>query len=97
MPRLSGLIWSINIRELNPRRKFATGSASLALAVRGCSRRFMIVRFRPAIISLINRRHYLQRLLLTLSSKYNDRNQRFVALDRSHYINFRLARDPTAM
>ena len=28
----------------------------------------MIMRFRPANISLINRRHYLPRLLLTLSS-----------------------------
>ena len=27
------------------------------------------MRFRPANISLINRRHYLPRLLLTLSSK----------------------------
>jgi len=34
----------------------------------------MIMRFRPANISLINRRHYLPRLLLTLSSKYNDKN-----------------------
>ncbi len=32
------------------------------------------MRFRPANISLINRRHYLPRLLLTLSSKYNDKN-----------------------
>src|ERR1700691_1125218 len=53
----------------NPRRKFATGSARLALVVRGSSRRIMIMRFRPANISLINRRHYLPRLLLTLSSK----------------------------
>src|ERR1700689_912544 len=52
----------------NPRRKFATGSAGLALVVRGSSRRIMIMRFRPANISLINRRHYLPRLLLTLSS-----------------------------
>jgi hypothetical protein len=28
----------------------------------------MIMRFRPANISLINRRHYLPRLLLPLSS-----------------------------
>jgi len=28
----------------------------------------MIMRFRPANISLINRRHYLPRLLLILSS-----------------------------
>jgi len=34
----------------------------------------MIMRFRPANISLINRRHYLPRLLLTLSLKYNDKN-----------------------
>src|ERR1700676_2715606 len=34
----------------------------------------MIMRFRPANISLINRRHYLPRLLLILSSKYNDKN-----------------------
>jgi hypothetical protein len=58
----------------NPRRQFATGSAGLALVVRGSSRRIMIMRFRPANISLINRRHYLPRLLLTLSSKYNDKN-----------------------
>ena len=32
------------------------------------------MRFRPANISLINRRHYLPRLLLTLSSEYNDKN-----------------------
>ena len=34
----------------------------------------MIMRFRPANISLINRRHYLPRLLLILSLKYNDKN-----------------------
>ena len=32
------------------------------------------MRFRPANISLINRRHYLPRLLLTLPSKYYDKN-----------------------
>ena len=32
----------------------------------------MIMRFRPANISLINRRHYLPRLLLTLSSFEED-------------------------
>ena len=58
----------------NPRRPFATGSAGLAFKVRGSSRRIMTMRFRPANISLINRRHYLPRLLLTLSSKYNDKN-----------------------
>src|SRR5215469_4400517 len=52
----------------NPRRKYATGSAGLAPLVRGSSRRIMIMRFRPANISLINRRHYLPRLPLTLSS-----------------------------
>jgi hypothetical protein len=35
----------------------------------------MIMRFRPANISLINRRHYLSRLLLTLSSKDNAKNK----------------------
>ena len=48
------------------------------------------MRFRPANISLINRRHYLPRLLLTLSSKYNDKKQppqRFADIDRSHHIN----------
>jgi hypothetical protein len=34
----------------------------------------MIMRFRPANISLINRRHYLPRLLLILSLKDNDKN-----------------------
>jgi len=58
----------------NPRRKFATGSAGLASEVRGSSRRIMMMRFRPANISVINRRHYLPRLRLTLSSKYNDKN-----------------------
>lgn len=48
---------------------YATGSAGLAITVRGSSRRIMIMRFRPANISLINRRHYLPRLLLILSSK----------------------------
>jgi hypothetical protein len=35
----------------------------------------MIMRFLPANISLINRRHYLPRLLLTLSLKDNDEKQ----------------------
>jgi hypothetical protein len=54
------------------------------------------MRFRPANISLINRRHYLPRLLLTLSSKYNDKNnpQRFADIDRSHHINCRGRDDP---
>jgi len=43
----------------------------------------MIMRFRPANISLINRRHYLPRLLLTLSSiEKND--QRTLT---GHYIS----------
>jgi hypothetical protein len=58
----------------NPRRKYATGLAGLAKLVRGSSRRIMTMRFRPANISLINRRLYLPRLLLTLSSKYKNKN-----------------------
>ena len=44
----------------------------------------MIMRFRPANISLINRRHYLPRLLLILSSKtqMQKRPQRFEGVDR---------------
>jgi hypothetical protein len=33
----------------------------------------MIMRFRPANISVINRRLYLPRLRLTLFSKYNNK------------------------
>ena len=42
------------------------------------------MRFRPANISLINRRHYLPRLLLTLSSKRQIQKppQRFEDVDR---------------
>jgi hypothetical protein len=40
----------------NPRSPYATGSAGLAITVRGSSRRIMIMRFRPANIRLINRR-----------------------------------------
>jgi hypothetical protein len=43
----------------------------------------MIMRFRPANISLINRRHYLPRLLLTLSSNEKD-DQRILT---GHYIS----------
>jgi hypothetical protein len=52
----------------------------------------MIMRFRPANISLINRRHYLPRLLLTLSSNYDDKNNPsdLQMLTGSHHINFRL-------
>jgi len=44
----------------------------------------MIMRFRPANISLINRRHYLPRLLLTLFSKRQIQKprQRFEDVDR---------------
>jgi hypothetical protein len=46
----------------------------------------MIMRFRPANISLINRRHYLPRLRLTLSSKRQMQKQkppqRFEDVDR---------------
>jgi hypothetical protein len=42
------------------------------------------MRFRPANISLINRRHYLPRLLLTLSSKNKKQKQphQFADVDR---------------
>jgi hypothetical protein len=57
--------------------------AGLAVVVRSSSRRIMIMRSRPANISLINRRHYLPRLLLTLSSvEKND--QRTLT---GHYIS----------
>ena len=48
---------------------YATGSAGLAITVRGSSRRIMIMRSRPANIRLINRRSNLPRLLLALSSR----------------------------
>jgi hypothetical protein len=48
----------------------------------------MIMRFRPANISLINRRHYLPRLLLTLSS-FEKNDQRILT---GHYISFPLWR-----
>jgi hypothetical protein len=57
--------------------------AGLAVVVRGSSRRIMIMRFRPANISLINRRHYLPRLLLTLSSTEKS-DQRTLT---GHYIS----------
>ena len=57
--------------------------AGLAPLVRGSSRRIMIMRFRPANISLINRRHYLPRLLLTLSS-FEKNDQRTLT---GHYIS----------
>jgi len=43
----------------------------------------MIMRFRPANIGLINRRHYLPRLLLTLSS-FGKNDQRTLT---GHYIS----------
>ena len=54
------------------------------------------MRFRPANISLINRRHYLPRLLLTLSSKYENENHPtdLQLLTGSHHINFRIAHNP---
>ncbi len=49
------------------------------------------MRFRPANISLINRRHYLPRLLLTLSPKRQMQKQkppqRFEDADRGHTIS----------
>jgi len=57
--------------------------AGLALGVRGSSRRIMIMRFRPANISLINRRHYLPRLPLILSSNEKG-DQRTLT---GHYIS----------
>ena len=41
------------------------------------------MRFRPANISLINRRHYLPRLLLTLSA-FEKNDQRILT---GHYIS----------
>jgi hypothetical protein len=55
----------------------------------------MIVRFRPANISLINRRHYLPRLLLTLFSKgqMQKPHQRFEDVDRVTPYQVRVADD----
>ena len=54
------------------------------------------MRFRPANISLINRRHYLPRLLLILSLKYNDKNNPsdLQILTGSHHINGRVVHKP---
>jgi hypothetical protein len=51
------------------------------------------MRFRPANISLINRRHYLPRLLLTLFSKGQMQKppQRFEDVDRVTPYQGRLA------
>ena len=48
------------------------------------------MRFRPANISLINRRHYLPRLLLTLSS-FEKNDQRILT---GHYISLPYWRPP---
>jgi hypothetical protein len=52
----------------------------------------MIMRFRPANISLINRRHYLPRPRLTLSSKKQKQKppQRFADVDRVTPYHFRV-------
>ncbi len=80
-----------NTKE-NPRRKFATGSAGLASVVRGSSRRIMIMRFRPANISLINRRHYLPSasadLVLEVRRQKNNPSDLQI-LTGSHHINLR--------
>jgi hypothetical protein len=70
---------------------YATGSAGLAITVRGSSRRIMIMRFRPANIRLINRRLKLPRLLLALSSRKRKDNYKniptdFAVLTRSLHI-----------
>src|ERR1700679_2140261 len=58
----------------NPRLAYATGSAGLALTVRGSSRQIMIMWLRPPNIRLINRRSKLLRLLLALSSGKENAN-----------------------
>ena len=56
------------------------------------------MRFRPANISLINRRHYLPRLLLILSSKRQMQKppQRFEDVDRVTPYQGRVARQNEA-
>jgi len=58
------------------------------------------MRFRPANISLINRRLYLPRLLLSLSSKDKNKdknkNSDEQLLTGSHHINFRVDGQPSA-
>ena len=53
---------------------YATGSAGLAILVRGSSRRIKIMRFRPANIRLINRRSKLLWLPLVLPSNNGKSN-----------------------
>jgi hypothetical protein len=69
------------------------------MLVRGSSRRIMIMRFRPANISLINRRHYLPRLPLILSSKRQKQKlpQRFEDVDRVTPYHFRAGGDTSGM
>jgi hypothetical protein len=57
------------------------------------------MRFRPANISLINRRHYLPRLLLTLFSKgqMQKPHQRFEDVDRVTPYQVRVARHSGSM
>ncbi len=57
------------------------------------------MRFRPANISLINRRHYLPRLLLTLFSKgqMQKPHQRFEDVDRVTPYQVRVARHLAGM
>jgi hypothetical protein len=59
----------------------------------------MIMRFRPANISLINRRHYLPRLPLILSSKRQKQKlpQRFEDVDRVTPYHFLFGEDSTAI
>jgi len=55
------------------------------------------MRFRPANISLINRRHYLPRLLLTLSSKKQKQKppHQFADVDRVTPYHFRIGDSTT--
>jgi hypothetical protein len=71
----------------NPRESYATGSAGLATLVRGSSRRIKIIRFRPANITLINRRQNLPRLLLALSLKDHKNNPIAVQKLTAHSIS----------
>jgi hypothetical protein len=80
---------------------YATGSAELAITVRGSSRRIKIMRFRPANIRLINRRFKLPRLLLALASKNHERNddqtRRVRRLTRSLHIRAMRSSRPMAI
>jgi hypothetical protein len=92
-PSSRATAWAATVTALvaaPTRRKYATGYAGLAWLVRGSSRRIMIMRFRPANIGLINRRHYLPRLLLTLSS-FEKNDQRILT---GQYISLPTCRPP---